>query len=571
MSEPRQVALRRARCGRGLSVHQRPPTGNALGDTTQLSRLARWWYGFRVISWGSVVRVSALIVLVDATLACGGRTQLLASIGNAGNGGGTRNGQTNPDTGGDARDVSDTTQPPEVPLRSGRWLTFAGSRTKGSLTNQLFGLLLDDKIGELQVLAEDVGDRGEWSADGRFLAYSRDGEVRVLEHVGRELRLRRTLTPGSRYSTIAWSPVFPVLAWEAAVGGQEAVFFCDVGLEGQPVAVRAQEPTALLKWSADGRYLVVALNGHDPNDDVPALVDTTEALPAARALVHGGDWYESATSGFTADFSLDGRYVEYEGTRVGALWIAPLSQLDAAREVQEIVWQKPGGFVEMDKGTAARHGEWTGTEWNFGPWTPAVSARSVSVAGYVATSCDAGLCVGRVEDGQVLPWGAPSLFITSFSPSGRAFLGEELLVPRYGANSDQRILYVVDLEGNWGNLTEITQYNFMTGSYATSERWSPTSDSFVAVLEGGTAGVLAWRLGGSAGTFIAAPDPHRYLHSLGAWSPDGRDLVMAWGDDRATEETILRVFRFAQAEVVDQSEIPGFVRPGEMFYWRWQP
>ncbi|HEX7508340.1 MAG TPA: hypothetical protein VF550_16310 [Polyangia bacterium] len=79
------------------------------------------------------------------------------------------------------------------------------------------------------------------------------------------------------------------------------------------------------------------------------------------------------------------------------------------------------------------------------------------------------------------------------------------------------------------------------------------------------------QLGGSAGTIIAASDPHRYLHSLGAWSPDGRDLVMAWGDDRATEETILRVFRFAQAEVVDQSEIPGFVRPGEMFYWRWQP
>jgi hypothetical protein len=81
------------------------------------------------------------------------------------------------------------------------------------------------------------------------------------------------------------------------------------------------------------------------------------------------------------------------------------------------------------------------------------------------------------------------------------------------------------------------------------ERWSPTGDSFVVALEGGTAGVLAWRLGGSAGTFIAAPEPHRYWHSIGAWSPDGRDLVMAWGDDRTPDETILRVFRFAQAEV----------------------
>ena len=469
--------------------------------------------------------------------------------------------------------------PPDASAGVGRWLAFAGSHMTDTESGQLFGILLGEGIGELKVLADNVGDAIGWSADGRFLAYAVDSEVRILESVGADLILRRTLVPASQYSVPRWSPVGAVLAWNGAVDGQAAMLLCDVGNGKEPVVVGVPRLAGeSVQWSPDGRYLILALPGTDAGLAVPALVDTWETPPVARPLIHSGDPLEGVSAGLTASLSPDGFYIDYSSANPGGRWVVPFSDPSSPHQVADLVWLTSGGFVETndpsDIDASVRRGQWIDGAWDLGPFIPVTSLfHGVSVAGYVVTDCDAGLCVGRVEDGQLAPWSERDLFIENFSPDGTSMLASEQVRSPIGPPQfeDKWILYRADLDGEWGNLTKIAEYLSGLGSSATVERWSPTSDAFVVTLEGGSRGVLAWRTGDQALTLLAEPDPDRLPCSIGAWAPGGHDFVMSWGDEFNLDDTNVYVFRIDEGRVSDRAAFPGFVRPTWMFQWRWQP
>jgi hypothetical protein len=493
--------------------------------------------------------------------ACGGRTGLATIMTEARD-------ASFPDGGSpvETSGAGDTVEAGPV-ARVGRWLVFGGTHTAGAENDQLFAALLGDGIGPLQVLAEDVRSAAEWSADGRFLAFTTKGELRVLEHVGNNLVLRQTF-PATDYAEPHWSPVAPVVAWTAPDGIRTAMVFADIGRGATPVTVKGEPPAKPIRWSADGVFLVSVAVGPLGSFNALALTGIWEEAPTARTLAHT----EGVDTSFPPSMSLDGKYIEYRDSN-GDLWVAPLLQPDAAVSVAEVVWLTGGGFAEKDPQQGASQVKWTGEAWDFGPWTRAVpQATYVSKAGRVAGSCPDGFCVGWLGDESLGTWYAGALGISEFSPDGQQLIAQENVLP--GPQHEMpfpAMLQHLDLRGPQGNMTKIADFQFNFGSFSTTRRWSPSSDAFVVMLEGGTAGVLAWRVGDSAGTWLAQPNPRRYRDSTGAWAVGGRDLAMAWSeDDGASDTTNIYVFRIDHNVVVDQTVFAGLARP-YLLGWYWQP
>jgi hypothetical protein len=504
--------------------------------------------------------VSVLLIWLAA---CGGRTDMMA-----------------PPVDGSVPTAVDAKPEQSVPdadlgsadaARGGRWLAMGGSHLHGADAQQLLGVFLDDKIGTLEVLAEGRASDLTWSADGRFLAYATGTEVRVLKSVGKSLVPERTFTSAASYSTPAWSPTQPILAWAGTARGQPAVLFADLRRADEPVVIGGGATAAPLAWSRAGRYIALEVVTTDGSNRVPGFADTWSPSPVAQRLPNGGD----STYGFATSMSFDDSCVVYRGVNLDEHWVAPLANLSAAARVGDLVWQESGGLAEKDPDLGVRLWTWTGASWAIGPW---IKAQYVSKAGYLAGICPTGFCVGRIGDQSLAPWYGQGFFVSyynGFSPDGKQLLAEGTPPgwdPYSDPYSDPRSLYYADLRGEPGNITKIADYQFRTGGFSTNYGWSATSDAFFVTLEGGTHGVLAWPARSQAGIWLAAEDPHRCQDSFGPWAPGGRDLAMVWNDeDCATEETDLHIFRLDESGVTDRAVFTGLARKEDTLRLRWQP
>ena len=147
----------------------------------------------------------------------------------------------------------------------------------------------------------------DWSPDGKWIAFARDGRVFVMTPAGKQLR-RVTTTPGGEEREPAWSPDG---TWIAMVR-REPSFTTREIWRVRPDGTDLQRVTRLdaasygPAWSPDGKRIVFSSNA---NDDRYQIYETgTDGEDLKQLTFQPGEYFDPSWSpdGKTLIFERDG-------------------------------------------------------------------------------------------------------------------------------------------------------------------------------------------------------------------------------------------------------------------------
>jgi Tol biopolymer transport system component len=151
-------------------------------------------------------------------------------------------------------------------------------------------------------LISDKPGQATFSPDRRFIAFTRDQQLLVLNLATHATDEIVQLPEGARFAQVEWAPNGKAIAYEVIARGKSDDLFI------APLASQRGQPRNLGHWyqgfsfSPDGSRIVHAIN-------LPFALETVDTTSGVRTILH-----KAGNVVWTAQFSPDGKYIAYTQT-----------------------------------------------------------------------------------------------------------------------------------------------------------------------------------------------------------------------------------------------------------------